>query len=212
MVTAALVVLLALAAWVFLGSAAHRGFPRQPRSKWTPLPAARPGRSGAAGIAPARVAPSQPADSLSKPAPHKPKKGPRSSIKFTPEGGPSSSRLGSHHDSRRSVVDRILARTRAGQAQARATSRMRPSTRDSRTCARATIRRPRGFQRAHQARPSTRSRTEIGLAEQALHRWVESRNGSSRYTVREGRGRLARVASLAALEKRWLTCIRTWGC
>jgi len=30
------------------------------------------------------------------------------------------------------------------------------------------------FQRAHQARPSTRSRTEIGLAEQALHRWVEA--------------------------------------
>jgi hypothetical protein len=30
------------------------------------------------------------------------------------------------------------------------------------------------FQRAHQARPSTRSRTEIGLAEQALHRWAEA--------------------------------------
>jgi len=30
------------------------------------------------------------------------------------------------------------------------------------------------FQRAHQARPTTRSHTEIGLAEQALHRWVEA--------------------------------------
>jgi tetratricopeptide (TPR) repeat protein len=30
------------------------------------------------------------------------------------------------------------------------------------------------FRRAHQARPTTRSRTEIGLAEQALHRWVEA--------------------------------------
>jgi hypothetical protein len=30
------------------------------------------------------------------------------------------------------------------------------------------------FQRAHQVRPTTRSRTEIGLAEQALHRWVEA--------------------------------------
>jgi len=54
------------------------------------------------------------------------------------------------------------------------------------------------FQRAHQARPSTRSRTEIGLAEQALHRWVEAETDLAGYTVREGRGRLARVASLAA--------------
>jgi tetratricopeptide (TPR) repeat protein len=30
------------------------------------------------------------------------------------------------------------------------------------------------FQRAHQARPATRSHAEIGLAEQALHRWVEA--------------------------------------
>jgi hypothetical protein len=30
------------------------------------------------------------------------------------------------------------------------------------------------FHSAHQARPTTRSRTEIGLAEQALHRWVEA--------------------------------------
>jgi hypothetical protein len=30
------------------------------------------------------------------------------------------------------------------------------------------------FHRAHQVRPTTRSRTEIGLAEQALHRWVEA--------------------------------------
>jgi tetratricopeptide (TPR) repeat protein len=30
------------------------------------------------------------------------------------------------------------------------------------------------FQRAHQARPTTRSHAEIGLAEQALHRWVEA--------------------------------------
>src|SRR5208283_2233499 len=30
------------------------------------------------------------------------------------------------------------------------------------------------FRRAHQARPTTRSRTEIGLAEQALHRWAEA--------------------------------------
>ena len=30
------------------------------------------------------------------------------------------------------------------------------------------------FQRSHQARPTTRSHAEIGLAEQALHRWVEA--------------------------------------
>jgi hypothetical protein len=30
------------------------------------------------------------------------------------------------------------------------------------------------FRRAHQARPATRSHAEIGLAEQALHRWVEA--------------------------------------
>jgi hypothetical protein len=30
------------------------------------------------------------------------------------------------------------------------------------------------FQRAHQVRPTTRSRTEVGLAEQALHHWVEA--------------------------------------
>jgi len=30
------------------------------------------------------------------------------------------------------------------------------------------------FRRAHQVRPTTRSRTEIGLAEQALHRWLEA--------------------------------------
>jgi hypothetical protein len=30
------------------------------------------------------------------------------------------------------------------------------------------------FRRAHQAWPTTRSRTEIGLAEQALHRWAEA--------------------------------------
>jgi tetratricopeptide (TPR) repeat protein len=30
------------------------------------------------------------------------------------------------------------------------------------------------FQRAHRVQPTTRSRTEIGLAEQALHRWVEA--------------------------------------
>jgi hypothetical protein len=30
------------------------------------------------------------------------------------------------------------------------------------------------FRRAHQARPTTRSHAEIGLAEQALHRWLEA--------------------------------------
>jgi hypothetical protein len=30
------------------------------------------------------------------------------------------------------------------------------------------------FRRAHQARPATRSHAEIGLAEQALHRWIEA--------------------------------------
>ena len=30
------------------------------------------------------------------------------------------------------------------------------------------------FQRSHQARPTTRSHAEIGLAEQALHRWVDA--------------------------------------
>jgi len=88
MVTAALVVLLALAAWVFLGSAAHRGFPSTAAVEVTPLSAAAPVAPALPESPPARVAPSQPADSLSKPAPHKPKKGPRSSIKFTPEGVP----------------------------------------------------------------------------------------------------------------------------
>jgi tetratricopeptide (TPR) repeat protein len=30
------------------------------------------------------------------------------------------------------------------------------------------------FERAHQSRPTTRSHAEIGLAEQALHRWIEA--------------------------------------
>jgi serine/threonine-protein kinase len=87
MVTAALVVLLALAAWVFRGSAAHRGFPSTAAVEVTPPPAAAVAPA-LPESPPARVAPSQPADSSPKPAPHKPKKGPRSSVKFTPEGVP----------------------------------------------------------------------------------------------------------------------------
>jgi len=80
----------------------------------------------------------------------------------------------SHHDSRRGPVDRILARTRAGQAQAEATSRMRSSTRDSSHAQGRLSGGPRGFSARTPGPASTRSRTEIGLAEQALHRWVEA--------------------------------------
>ena len=85
-VTSALVVLLALAAWVFRGSAAHRGFPSTAAVEATPPPAA-PVAPVLPESPPARVAPSQPAD-LSKPAPHKPKRSPRSAVNFTPEGVP----------------------------------------------------------------------------------------------------------------------------
>jgi serine/threonine-protein kinase len=86
-VTAALVVLLALAAWVFRGSAAHRGSPSTAAVEVTPPPAAPVARA-LPESPPARVAPSQPADSPPKVTPHKPRKGPRSSVKFTPEGVP----------------------------------------------------------------------------------------------------------------------------
>jgi serine/threonine-protein kinase len=94
-VTAALVVLIALAAWVLRPSAVHE--------------TARPGPSVATAVkvtptatatssAPVAIAPSvpeapptrtaRPADNSPKPAPRKPKKIPRSSVKFTPEGVP----------------------------------------------------------------------------------------------------------------------------
>jgi len=73
-----------------------------PRVEVTPLPAAAPvapalrNRPGPRGTLAAR-------GQLVQARTTQPKKGPRSSIKFTPEVCPSSSRLGSHHDSRRSV-------------------------------------------------------------------------------------------------------------
>jgi serine/threonine protein kinase len=87
-VTAALVVLLALVAWALRGSTVHRASPSTAAVEVTPPPAAAPVAPALPESRLARVAPSQPADSSPKPAPHKPKKGPRSSVKFTPEGVP----------------------------------------------------------------------------------------------------------------------------
>jgi len=86
-VTAALVVLLALAAWVFQGSTAHRASP-SPAAVEVPPPPSTPVAPTLPESPPAGVAPSQPADSPPKLAPRKPRKGPRSSVKFTPEGVP----------------------------------------------------------------------------------------------------------------------------
>jgi serine/threonine-protein kinase len=87
-VTAALVVLLALAAWVFRGPADHRASPSTAAVEVTPPPAAAPVAPTLPESSPTHAAPSQPADSPPKLAPHKPRKGPRSSVKFTPEGVP----------------------------------------------------------------------------------------------------------------------------
>jgi len=70
---------------------------------------------------------------------------------------------------------RILARTRAGAGAGRGDESDAPINQGLKAMRKGDYQAAlEAFQRAHQARPSTRSRTEIGLAEQALHRWVEA--------------------------------------
>lgn len=85
---------LAVAGWVLRGSLVHRDVrpaspapaavevaPPASAAPTAPAPALPP-------VPPARVAPAPAADNSPKPAPRKPRKSPRSSVKFTPEGVP----------------------------------------------------------------------------------------------------------------------------
>jgi Serine/threonine protein kinase len=104
---AVVVALLALATWLVRGSlvrdTARSASPSAPAVEETPPAPAAPAASAAtrpeptapvvpapplAESAPKRAAPSRPADNPPKPAARKPKKTPRNSVKFTPEGVP----------------------------------------------------------------------------------------------------------------------------
>jgi hypothetical protein len=85
--------LLVLAGWALRGAVVHRGArsasPAAAVEVAPPAPAAPTAPAPAPTEAhPARVAPAPAADNSPRPAPRKPRKSPRSSVKFTPEGVP----------------------------------------------------------------------------------------------------------------------------
>jgi serine/threonine-protein kinase len=90
---AAVLTLLALAAWLLLRSTAHapaRSAASSAAAGEVTPPAPVPVAPAAAApeLSPTHAAPSQPADNSPVPVPRKPKKSMRSSVKFTPEGVP----------------------------------------------------------------------------------------------------------------------------
>jgi hypothetical protein len=96
-VTIALVLLIALAAWVLrpwmVRDTERSAAPAAPTVERSAPPPAAPAAPvapvpSAPEASPTRAAPARPADHSPKPAPRRPKKIPRSSVKFTPEGVP----------------------------------------------------------------------------------------------------------------------------
>jgi len=87
-VTAALVVLLVLAAWVMRGSAIHRGSVPTAAVEVTKPAPAFPTAPAVPESPPTRAAPSQPAGNSPLSVPRRTKKSPRRPVDFTPEGVP----------------------------------------------------------------------------------------------------------------------------